>query len=109
MKFALLAAAVFALAAHSASAAQPACAADAVAQARKLLVFHRGADDRMQIDPEVKERPALRNPANRTQQFQVLEVWGSVYKGSYRMRMIYFPSGGSCLLMGQEILEQASL
>jgi hypothetical protein len=36
-------------------------------------------------------------------------VWGSIYKGDYRMRLIYYVSGNDCTLMGQEILEYASL
>jgi hypothetical protein len=92
-----------------ASAAPSQCAADAVVQAKKLLTFHRGPDDRIQVDPEVKELAPLRNPANKKQQFQVLEVWGSIYKGNYRMRLIYYPMDKSCLLMGQEILELATL
>jgi len=39
----------------------------------------------------------------------VLEVWGSIYKGNYRMRLIYHVAGKDCTLMGQEILEYASL
>ena len=35
----------------------------------------------------------------------VLEVTGHVYKANYRMRLIYAQIKGSCLLMGQEILE----
>jgi hypothetical protein len=37
--------------------------------------------------------------------FDVLEVTGHVYKANYRMRLIYAQIKGSCLLMGQEILE----
>ena len=48
------------------------------------------------------------NPANPRQKFQVLEVQGTIYKGQYRMRLIYFRSGSGCLLMGQEILEYAN-
>jgi hypothetical protein len=39
----------------------------------------------------------------------VLEVWGHIYKGRYRMRLIYHPLAGECVLMGQEILEYADL
>lgn len=90
-------------------AAEPACSEHAIDQARKLLIFHFGEDDRIEIDPAVKELPAVRNPANNEQQFQVLEVWGYIYKGKYRMRLLYYPLDGSCLLMGQEILEIANL
>lgn len=91
------------------AAAPPQCASEAVVQAKRLLTFHFGEDDRIQIDPEVKALAPIRNPANKKQQFQVLEVWGSIYKGNYRMRLIYYPMDKSCLLMGQEILELASL
>lgn len=89
--------------------AAPQCAGEAVSRARKLLTFHFGEDDRIRISPDVKELPPLRNPANKKQQFKVLEVWGSIYKGDYRMRLIYYVSGNDCTLMGQEILEYASL
>ena len=37
--------------------------------------------------------------------FDVLEVWGHIYKGDYRMRFIYAQIKDSCTLMGEEILE----
>jgi len=37
--------------------------------------------------------------------FDVLQVWGHVYKGNYRVRLIYASINRECLLMGQEILE----
>jgi len=91
------------------AASPPQCAAEAVVQAKKLLTFHRGPDERIEVDSEVKELAPLRNPANRKQQFQVLEVQGSIYKGNYRMRLIYSLLGNYCTLMGQEILEYANL
>ncbi len=57
----------------------------------------------------VKVLAPIRNPANKKQSFDVLEVWGTIYKGQYRMHLIYAQLGGSCVLMGQEILEHASL
>jgi hypothetical protein len=90
-------------------AKSPDCAAPAIEQARKLLSFHADGDDRIEIDKAVKELPSLRNPANEQQRFQVLEVWGYIYKARYRMRLIYAPMGGSCTLMGQEVLEYAKL
>ncbi len=50
----------------------------------------------------------VKNPAGKDQ-YEVLEVWGNVYKGRYRMRFIYAQLPGECLLMGQEILEYARL
>jgi hypothetical protein len=37
--------------------------------------------------------------------FDVLEVWGHIYKADYRMRFIYAPIQESCTLMGEEILD----
>ena len=85
------------------------CAASATEQARKLLAFHLGSDSRIEIEPAVKQLPAIRNPANRRQQFDVLEIWGTVYKAQYRMRLIYARLPNECVLMGQEILENSSL
>ncbi len=86
------------------------CSEDAIKQASRLLEFHFGEkDSRMEIDKNVKELPSIQNPANKKQKFQVLEVWGYIYKGQYRMRFIYYHSGGSCVLMGEEILEYANL
>jgi len=92
-----------------ASARSPDCAAPAIAQARKLLSFHADGDDRIAIDDKVKELPSLKNPADAQQRFQVLEVWGYIYKARYRMRLIYAPMGGGCTLMGQEVLEYVRL
>ncbi|MBE7527796.1 MAG: hypothetical protein HS120_09980 [Burkholderiales bacterium] len=91
------------------SLASPQCREEAVSQAGKLLAFHVGQDDWVYVDPEAVALPSIRNPANRKQKFLVLEVGGRVYKGNYRMRLIYYPLGDECVLMGQEILEFASL
>lgn len=85
------------------------CSVNAVSQAKKLLSFHSDGDDRIEIMPEVKELPSITNPADKKQKFQVLEVWGYIYKGSYRMRLIYYPLDNDCILMGQEVLEIAKL
>jgi hypothetical protein len=86
------------------------CTENIQEQAKKLLTFHFGEDDRMSISAKVKPIPSLTNPANKTQKFSVYEVWGNIYKGRYRMRFIYYPlQDKSCVLMGQEILEHASL
>lgn len=97
--------------ASCASAAAPPCASQARQQASKLLAFHVGeTHNPIEIDPTVKALPSLRNPADQKQRFEVLQVWGHVYKGRYRMRLIYYhtPEVG-CVLMGQEILEYAHL
>jgi len=85
------------------------CASAATEQAQKLLAFHFGPDGRIEIDKAVKVLAPIRNPANRAQRLDVLEVWGHIYKGQYRMRFIYAQSPKECVLMGQEVLEYASL
>ena len=85
------------------------CATEAVEQAEKLLTFHFGPDGRIEIDKSVSVVAPIRNPANRAQFFDVLEVWGHIYKGEYRMHLIYAQIPGECVLMGQEVLEFASL
>jgi hypothetical protein len=85
------------------------CSEDARKQAAKLLEFHFGPDDRIAIDESVTVLTPLRNPVDKEQQFDVLEVWGYIYKGRYRMRLIYAQIPSECVLMGQEILEHARL
>jgi hypothetical protein len=85
------------------------CASAATDQARKLLAFHFGRDDRIEIEQRVRTLHPIRNPANRAQLLDVLEVWGRIYKGQYRMRLIYAQTRYDCVLIGQEILEYASL
>lgn len=99
------------LAFSMATFAAPQCSAEALIQAKKLLSFHNDGDDRAEIlaDEKVKELPPMRNPANKKQKFQVLEAYGYVYKGEYRMRFIYYRSGSDCVLMGQEVLQIARL
>jgi hypothetical protein len=102
-----------AMAAAASSAAQPKpahhCAVAALEQAPKLLAFHFGPDARIEIDKSVKVLAPVRNPANRAQRFDVLEVAAHVYKGDYRMRFVYAQIPKECVLMGQEVLELASL
>jgi hypothetical protein len=85
------------------------CAPVAREQAQKLLAFHVGGDDRIEIDKAVRTLLPIRNPANRLQRFDVLEIWGRIYKGQYRMRFLYARIPKECVLMGQEVLEYASL
>lgn len=85
------------------------CEADALAQADKLLAFHSDGDNRAEVAEHARALPSISNPANKKQRFLVLEVMGYIYKGNYRMRFLYYPSGGECLLMGQEILEISSV
>lgn len=108
----ILFATTFADRAHGAQvASSTGCSPDAVVQAGKLLGFHlAGEEDGVHIDGKAKALPSIVNPANRKQRFDVLEVWGYLYKGQYRMRFEYFRlADGECVLMGQEILEHAKL
>ena len=87
------------------------CAADAIERATPLLTLHFSdgqptAIENLSIDDTVKVLPPLRALRGKGQ-FDVLEVWGFIYKGQYRMRFIYARIPGSCVLMGQEILEAA--
>ena len=84
------------------------CSGAAIEQAPKLLAFHFGPDSRIEIDKTAKALLPIRNPANRAQRLDVLEVWGHIYKGQYRMRFIYARSPNDCVLVGQEVLEYAS-
>ncbi|MGL4968018.1 MAG: hypothetical protein ACRC67_42770 [Inquilinus sp.] len=81
------------------------CAGDAVEHARKLLAFHFDDDTPdMTVDDAVKPVgtvKALRGEGR----FDVLEVWGFIYKAEYRMHFLYAQIPGDCVLMGQEILE----
>ncbi len=91
-----------------ANAAEHPCASQSLYQATKLLEFHFGADERISIDPDIEAVSPLKNPAG-SDTYDVLQVWGFIYKGKYRMRFIYGYAGGECILMGQEILEYAKL
>jgi hypothetical protein len=84
------------------------CAQDAIKQAKALLIFHAGGEVNVGVDDQVKVLAPLRNPVNRRQFFDVLEVRGYVYRANYQMRLIYAQVPGACALMGQEILERAS-
>jgi len=43
-------------------------------------------------------------PGQREAVLDVLEVWWNIYKGQYRMRLIYAQIPGECVLMGQKFL-----
>jgi hypothetical protein len=103
------AAALLVLSSATHAAGMHRCAGAATEQAKSLLAFHAGPDKRIEIDASVKQRSPLPNPARKRQLFDVLEVWGHIYKGQYRMRFIYARLPGECVLMGQEILEHATL
>ncbi|KGT95875.1 hypothetical protein NG99_01670 [Erwinia typographi] len=84
------------------------CKDSALRDAKKLLSFYRDNDDRISIDDKVTPRPQIKNPQNASQTFDVLETWGYIYKGKYRMRLTYY-SAIDCTLMGEDILEYADL
>jgi len=92
------------------ASAEPAhhCSTEAAIQAKKLLDFHFGLDDRTEIDEHVTVLKPIKNPAGKGK-FDVLEVYGHIYKGTYRMRFIYAQMENQCLLVGQEILEITNL
>ncbi len=84
------------------------CSTEAIIQAKKLLDFHFGLDDRTEIDKHVTVLKPIKNPAGKVK-FDVLEIYGHIYKGTYRMRFIYAQTQNQCLLIGQEILEITNL
>jgi hypothetical protein len=90
----------------SAYAQDQPCTADAIIKAGLLLRFHVGLkpSDPVDIDPQVKALPPVK-ALKGNGHFDVLEVTGHNIKATYRMRFLYAPIRGSCLLMGQEILE----
>ena len=96
------------LLAQTTQSAAHTCSAHAIEQAGRLLTFHFGPDDRMIIEPQTKVLRPLKNPAGRGR-YDVLEVWGNIYRGRYRMRFIYGIVSGQCVLVGQEILEYTNL
>jgi len=91
-----------------ATASSISCKNNAIEDAQKLLNFYRDNDNRIRINDKVTPLEKIKNPANKSQSFDVLEMWGYLYKGQYRIRLIYSAESG-CLLMGEEILEYADL
>ena len=102
----------FALVCAPAVAAQPhPCAADAAAQARKLLDFYVPpvggvSANRPTVDENIRKVGKVAAITGK-RRYDVLEVWGGVYKGRYRMRFDYLVAGGECVLMGEHIVEDA--
>ena len=85
------------------------CDEAATEQAKRLLAFHNGSAERIEIGKTVTALAPIRSPANRSQMFDVLEVQGFIYKAQYRLRLIYAQVPNTCVLMGQEVLELSSL
>jgi hypothetical protein len=93
-----------------AQAASHPCAADAVAQAKKLLRFHFGPDASTQQISD-GDKAILKAPVRALSgkgQFDTLQITSFIYKASYRMRFMYARLPGNCVLMGQEILEASN-
>lgn len=83
------------------------CAGDAVAKAAPLLKLH--LDDaelakNVAIDAQVKTLAPVK-ALKGNGRFDVLEVTAHVVKADYRLRFLYAQIKGSCVLMGQEIIE----
>ncbi len=106
-----LAIAVFAMAAAVGSAAAHPCDDDAKQRAEPLLKLHFEADGSnapdVSIEPTVTTLAPVKALVGKGK-FDVLEVWGDIYKARYRMHFIYAQIPGSCVLMGQEILEASN-
>ena len=89
------------------------CAADAVTQSKRFLTFYlhldeAGAAESWSVDDSASQIGSVQ-AIRGTQRYHVLEVWGRVYKGHYRMRFLYALTDGACTLMGEEIMEDAIL
>jgi hypothetical protein len=94
-------------AASAAQAQSHPCAADAARAAGKLLRLHADGDDRASVGERIRKIGTVK-PLVGAGALDVLEAEGSVYKASYRIRLIYAQIPGSCALMGQEILERSN-
>ncbi len=104
MKAAL--AAVLLLSASGAALAHE-CDGDAIERAKPLFAFYYDIADNpdpIGIDDTVKQLPPVK-ALKGSGKFDVLEVWGHIYKADYRMRFLYAQIPGQCLLMGEEIIE----
>jgi hypothetical protein len=85
------------------------CAKDAIAKAMPLLKMHFDQAEKLEnagIGDQVKVLAPIK-ALKGNGRFDVLEVWGHIYKADYRMRFIY-AQGKGCTLMGQEILEASN-
>ena len=86
-----------------------ACAPDAIKRGKALLTLHfndgqPGDAPLVDIGDAVKTLAPFKALKGKGR-FDVLEVWGYIYKAEYRMRFLYAQMPGTCVLMGQEILE----
>jgi hypothetical protein len=104
MKLVLAVATLITAAAIAPANAHP-CDADAQARAVPLLQLHfEDPQADVGVGDDVKELAPVK-ALKGSGKFDVLEVWGYIYKAEYRMRFIYAQIPDTCLLMGQEIIE----
>ncbi len=115
MKIVLVFASVmFILTFESANAAtRHACSSDAINRAKQLLVFYRQPDElgfagQWTVD-DVATKIGTVAAIHGKRRYDVLQVWGYIYKARYRMRFIYALVTGKCVLMGEEIYEDSAL
>ena len=82
------------------------CDDDAIQRGMPLLKLQFEADEleNAGVDDTVRQLPPIK-ALKGSGKFDVLEVWGHIYKADYRMRFIYAQIADFCVLMGQEILE----
>ncbi len=97
--------------AHAQKAQHP-CAKDAAAKGNLLLKFHflEGEEDKnfkATVGDDVKVLPPVKAVIGNGR-FDVLEVWAAIYRTEYRMRFLYTQTKGSCILIGQEIIQASN-
>lgn len=110
LAIAMMAMMLFTAAAPGHAAPPHRCAGDALKCAPALLKLHLpDAGHPFGFDKKVEQITSVANPAAPRQSFDVLQVWGFVYKAKYRLRFLYAQLAGSCVLMGQEVMEHAKL
>lgn len=87
--------------------ASPPCAGQARSQAQRLLAFHHGEDDRIAIDDRIEVLAAHPDPVGEADDLVALQLRGHIYRANYRLRMIFRTMGENCVLIGQEVFEDA--
>ena len=109
MRVALLAGLVCLLLGKAASAdTGHTCSSNAVSRAGKLLVFYADPDGPWAVDKNAIKIGTVA-AIHGKRRYDVLQVWGYIYKARYRMRFIYATVGGQCVLVGEEIFEDTAL
>ena len=88
----------------------PRCAAAVLDAASKLLAGHSKAGTdanphEFYVEPNLIALPSVRNPAKKSERLDVVEVWGSVYRATFRMRFLLIPKIPDCVIFGQEIID----